>query len=182
MFWWVGRSSRRCWAISASDTAPVLCAMGARVRLVSRDGERVIPIHELYQDDGIAYLAKRADELLTDIFLPKPNGWRASFGKLRRRGAIDFPVLNVGAWVERDGAGRVAAARVYLGAVSSYPVPVDAAAVIGTTLDDDAIAAVAESAYAPAKPLDNTDFQMTWRKQMVKVYVARALRELRGRG
>ncbi len=41
---WVAPSSARCWAISASDSAPMLAALGARVRLVSRRGERAIPV------------------------------------------------------------------------------------------------------------------------------------------
>ena len=59
---WVAPSSPRCWAHSASDSAPMLAALGARVRLASTAGEREIPIAALYRDDGIDYLAKRPDE------------------------------------------------------------------------------------------------------------------------
>jgi hypothetical protein len=49
-------------------------------------------------------------------------------------------------------------------------------------LGADTIAAAAEAAYRPSKPMDNTDFDLSWRKQMTRVYVARALEELRIRG
>jgi CO/xanthine dehydrogenase FAD-binding subunit len=51
----------------------------------------------------------------------------------------------------------------------------------GATLTDDVIEAAAAAAYRPSKPMDNTDFDLSWRKQMTRVYVTRALEELRAR-
>jgi len=67
--------------------------------------------------------------------------------------------------------------------VASWPqeVPEAGAALAGTDLSDEAIAAAADAAYRPAKPMDNTDFDLSWRKQMTRVYVTRALAELRQR-
>ncbi|HWP42845.1 MAG TPA: FAD binding domain-containing protein, partial [Blastocatellia bacterium] len=84
---WVAPSSPRCWAVQSSDLAPVMLALGARVRLASLGGERTIPASELYNNDGIRYLNKRPDELLVDIHLPPANGTRAVYKKLRRRGS-----------------------------------------------------------------------------------------------
>ena len=67
---WVAPSSPRCWAVQSSDCAPVMVAIGAKVKLVSSSGERVIGAAELYRDDGIQHLNKRPDELLTEIHLP----------------------------------------------------------------------------------------------------------------
>jgi CO/xanthine dehydrogenase FAD-binding subunit len=88
-------------------------------------------------------------------------------------------VLGVAAWVRWDGA-RVEDARVVLGGVASWPqeVPEASAALRGTTLSAEAVAAAADAAYRPAKPMDNTDFDLSWRKQMTRVYVTRALAEL----
>ena len=61
---WVATSSPRCWAHTASDSAPMLCALGAKVKLLSTQGERAIPLEDLYRDDGISYLTKRQDEIL----------------------------------------------------------------------------------------------------------------------
>ncbi|HEY6098491.1 MAG TPA: FAD binding domain-containing protein, partial [Anaeromyxobacter sp.] len=55
---WVAPGSARCWAVSSSDTAPVLCALGAEVSLVSRSGERRIAVEALFADDGIQHLAR----------------------------------------------------------------------------------------------------------------------------
>ncbi|HSE94047.1 MAG TPA: FAD binding domain-containing protein, partial [Methylomirabilota bacterium] len=91
----VAPGSPRCWAVSSSDTAPVLWSLGARVRLVGAAGERTIALRDLYRDDGIDHLAKRADEIVAEIVLPPADGWRSAYLKLRRRGSFDFPVLGV---------------------------------------------------------------------------------------
>jgi len=188
---WVAPGSSKCWAVQSSDLVPVMVAIGAKLRFASTLGERVIAAAGLYNDDGINYLHKRPDELLVDIQLPPTNGWRASYQKLRRRGAFDFPVLGVAAYVRLDepvrtGSGSdrvVGAARIVLGGIAPSPVVVEeaAAALIGHPLDGDHIQAAAEAAYVKARPLDNTDFVMNWRKQMTRQYTLRALEELRFR-
>jgi 4-hydroxybenzoyl-CoA reductase subunit beta len=177
---WVAPSSPRCWAISSSDSAPVMIALGARVRLEGPQGEREIPVSDLYNDDGIEYVKKKPDEILTDVILPPVDGWKAAYWKLRRRGSFDFPVLGVAAWV-RFGAGRVVEdARIALAAVQSYPVEVVDAAreLIGRPLGAKEIAAAAERCFSRGKPLDNSDFAMNWRKEMIRRYVTGALTEL----
>ncbi len=179
---WVAPSSPRCWAVSSSDVAPVMVAIGAEFRLVGPKGERVVPAGRLYANDGINYLTKDPDEILAEVRLPAPDGWDAVYHKLRRRGSFDFPVLGVAAWIDWDGA-EVADARIVLGGVASWPQEVSeaGASLKGTDLSDDAIARAADAAYRPAKPLDNTDFDLSWRKQMTRVYVQAALEELRER-
>jgi 4-hydroxybenzoyl-CoA reductase subunit beta len=177
---WVAPGSSKCWAVQSADLVPVMVAIGARLRFASTLGERVIEAAGLYNDDGIDYLHKRPDELLVDIQLPPTNGWRASYQKLRRRGAFDFPVLGVAAWVQLDRAGLVVKAKLILGGIAPSPVEVKEAeqALIGQSLDQEHIEAAAEAAYVKARPLDNTDFVMNWRKQMTRQYTLRALKEL----
>src|SRR5216110_841984 len=179
---WVAPSSPRCWAVSSSDVAPVIVAIGAEYRLIGPQGERVIPARRFYQNDGINYLTKPPDEILAEVRLPAPDGWDAVYHKLRRRGSFDFPVLGVAVWIQWNGK-NVADARLVLGGVASYPqeVPEVKAALAGRPLSDESIAAAAEAAYRPSKPMDNTDFDLSWRKQMTRVYVARALHQLHDR-
>jgi len=179
---WVAPSSPRCWAVSSSDVAPVMVAIGAEYRLLGPQGERVVPAARFYHNDGINYLTRQPDEILVDVRLPAPDGWDAVYHKLRRRGSFDFPVLGVAVWIEWNGK-NVADARVVLGGVASYPqeIPEAKAALAGRPLSDETIAAAAEAAYRPSKPMDNTDFDLSWRKQMTRVYVTRAIEELRAR-
>jgi len=157
-----------------------MVAIGARLRFASTIGERVVDAAGLYNDDGIDYLHKRPDELLVDIELPATNGWRASYRKLRRRGAFDFPVLGVAAFVETGKSGAIEQAKIVLGGIAPSPITINEAAqkLIGYPLDAERIQAAAEAAYIKARPLDNTDFVYSWRKQMAKQYTLRALQDL----
>ena len=182
---WVAPGSSRCWAHSASDSAPVLCALNARALLVSQQGERLIPVAELFREDGIDYLAKRPDEILTQILLPpeaSSRHVRSAFWKLRRRGSIDFAVLSVAVALWADAGGRVEDARIWLGAVGSAPVAALAAAeaLIGNPLNEETIATASRLSRKVATPLDNTDFQAQWRSKMVEFYTAAALKEAAG--
>jgi 4-hydroxybenzoyl-CoA reductase subunit beta len=178
---WVAPGSSKCWAVQSSDLVPVMVAIGAKFRLVSTLGERLIDARGFYNDDGIDYLKKRPDELLVDIHLPPINGWRASYQKLRRRGAFDFPVLGVAAYIKTKGGNHISDARIVLGGIAPSPIEVPDAAneLIDHSFDDDRIQAAAEACYIKARPLDNTDFVMNWRKQMARQYTLRALEALK---
>jgi 4-hydroxybenzoyl-CoA reductase subunit beta len=177
----VAPGSPRCWAVSSSDTAPVLWSLGARVRLVGAGGERTVPVEGLYRDDGIDYLTRRPDEVLAEIVLPPADGWRSTYLKLRRRGSFDFPVLGVAVALRIEGE-VVRDARIVLGAVASLPREATAAgeALRGERLTEELIARVADLAAGPSRPLDNTDHAHFYRKRMVRVFVSRALREVGG--
>jgi len=177
----VAPSSPRCWAVSSSDTAPVAWALGAKVRLVGPTGERVIPADALYRDDGIQYLTRQPNEILTDLILPPPDGVRSAYLKLRRRGSFDFPVLGVAVSARLDGE-IVREARIVLGAVASQPREATkaGAALAGQRLTPETIETVAGLAAGPSRPLDNTDFTHPYRKKMTRVFVARALRRIAG--
>jgi 4-hydroxybenzoyl-CoA reductase subunit beta len=177
----VAPGSARCWAVSSSDTAPVFWALGATVTLVGPSGERRVPVSALYRDDGIQYLGKAGDEIVTAIHLPPADGWRATYWKLRRRGSIDFPVLGVAVAARFEDA-ICRDARVVLGAVASAPREASEAAraLVGARWTPDVIARAGDAAARPAKPLDNTDLVYHYRKRMTRVYVERALREIAG--
>src|SRR6266540_5408382 len=178
---WVATASKRCVATSSTDTAPALISLGATVRLVSTQGERDVALADVYKNDGIDYLTRQPDEILTEVKLPAPEGWKSSYWKLRRRGSFDFPVLGVAAAVKTARDGAVEEARVALGAVSSRPLLTKAGELlVGRKLTDEAIAEVGRKVASVAKPMDNTDLDLYWRKDVVSEFVGYALREIRG--
>jgi 4-hydroxybenzoyl-CoA reductase subunit beta len=179
---WVATSSPKCLAVSSTDTAPMLQALGARVRLVSANGERTIDVADLFNNDGMAYLTRRPDEILADIAVPDQAGWRSAYWKLRRRGSFDFPVASAAVAAKIDPERRVEDIRLVLGAVASRPVGLAGAEALlrGQVLTDDLIAAAAEAAFPLGKPMDNTDYELVWRKKMIRPLVTCALRDVRG--
>ena len=183
---WVAPGSPRCWAVTSTDAAPMLVAMGARVTLHSRGSgqpaERTILLEDLYRDDGIRFLTLQPGEVLVSIELPPANGVRATYWKLRRRGAFDFPVLGVAAWIDLDGP-TVREARIAFSGVASFPrrAPASEAFLAGKRLwDEDGIREAAVLAGKAVRALDNTDLVMGWRKRLATIYMERVLRELAG--
>ena len=176
---WVATASKRCVAVSSTDTAPALIALNANVTLASVAGEREIPAEALYRNDGIDYLSRRPDEILTEVRVP--TGWKSTYWKLRRRGAFDFPILGVAAAARLDGE-VVAEARIALGAVASRPFLVERVGEFlkGKKLTDEVIAEASEMVANRAKPMDNTDMDLYWRKEVADDFAGYALRELRG--
>jgi len=179
---WVAPSSPKCMAVSSTDTAPALMALGARVRLVSQSGEREISLADLYNNDGMNYLHRRPDEILAEVLLDSLHDWRSTYWKLRRRGSFDFPVLSVAAAARFGNNGVMDEARIVIGSAASRPLVAEEAAkfLVGRSLTNEAIAEAAALAARIAKPLDNTDFDMSWRKKVIAEFVTYALRELRG--
>ncbi len=178
---WVAPSSPVCWAVNSSDGVPMMVALGATLRFTSADGEREVTADDLYAgEDGRAWMTRRPDEVMTDIVIPAQNGARTVYQKLRRRGTFDFPVLGVAARIVMNGA--VQSVDLIIGAVGPVPVRAGKAEelLLGSTLSDETIEQAAALAQKSATPLDNTDFAFPWRRQMVPVFVKRALLEARG--
>ena len=177
---WVATASKRCVAVSSTDTAPALIALNAAVKLVSAEGEREIPVEALYRNDGIEYLSRRPDEILTEVRVPE--GWMSTYWKLRRRGSFDFPILGVAAALRFNSSNEIEEARIALGAVASRPFLVEKAGEFlkGKRLTDEVIAEACTLVANRAKPLDNTDMDLYWRKVVADDFAGYALRELRG--
>jgi len=171
---WVATASKRCVAMSSTDCAPALIALGASVVLVSEKNTRAVALEDLYNNDGIDYLKRRPDEILTEIQVPA--GRKSAYWKLRRRGAFDFPVLGVAASMSENGV------RIALGAVASRPFLVDSANkfLLGKELTNEVIDEAAKLVASRAKPMDNADLDLYWRKDVTAEFTRYALRELRG--
>lgn len=176
----VAPASPRCWAVSSTDSAPMLIALDAHIVLRGRNGERSVPACDFYRDDGMFFVEKAHDELVTEIRLPPADGVRSTYMKLRRRGAFDFPALGVAVALRQDGDGVVEWARIGLGGVGSRPFLVDEAADLmrGETLSDELLDEVADAVFKPPRPLDNTDYHLSHRKRMAPVFLKRAVRAL----
>jgi len=176
----VAPSSRRCLAVASADTVPALLALGASVRIEGAGGGRDIAVADLYREDGIRFLGIARDEVVAGVTVPDGTGWRSTYMKLRDRGSFDFPIVGIAAAVRWNG-GVVADARVAITAVASRAMLVEgaAAALVGSTLSDEAIAAAADAVHKAARPMDNTSGTIPQRKRTARVFAERVLASLR---
>lgn len=169
-----------CYAVSSCDTAPVLVAFGATVRVASHAGDRIAPVADLYDDDGIHPVRLHDGEVLTDIYVPAlEDGWRSTYMKYRVRGAFDFPIVGVAAAVRFDGDVCVDV-RLVLQAVATHPLPLPEAETLlrGERWTPELLEAAADIAYKTAHPMDNTAGTIALRRRMVRAYTRRALESL----
>ena len=168
----VVEAGKRCVAAASNDTAPVLLSLGAEVELVSPRGLRTLTLDALYVNDGVKNTALAADEILTRVLIPRPSpAHRMAFEKLRVRGAIDFPMLNVGLSYTLDG-GRAAELQVIFSAIAARPKRLKG--LTDGALDAALVDAVAKRAFTQVRPLSNINGDLTWRREMVPVLVRRA--------
>ena len=116
--------------------------------------------------------------MVVSVTLPDATGWRSTYLKLRDRNSFDFPIAGVAAAVRFDG-GRSSTRASRSPRSHRARVAVDAKALVGTKLDDDAIAAAAEAVHKTARPMDNTSGTISQRKRASRVFTERALRSLR---
>ena len=166
-----------CYAVSSCDTAPVLIALGASARVASRDGDRIVPVADLYHDDGIHPVHLHDGEVLTELYVPSPSGdWRSAYEKYRVRGAFDFPIASVAAVAHFEGA-QCADARIVLQGVATRPLALPEAEALlrGQPWTPDLLDAAAELGYKAAHPMDNTSGTIALRRRVVRAYIRRAL-------
>ena len=158
------------------DLAPALLALGAELVFATADGEATQPIEDFYA--AWAEGAPPRTGLLTRIVLPAPAGASAYLQCARRR-YLSPAVVTVAARVESEG-GSVSAARIALSGASAAPFRCGAAeaAVVGSTLDEAAIAAAASAAEAAVTPATDPVATAWYRRRMAGIFVRRVLAQL----
>ena len=163
-----------CVATPASDIAPVLFVLAAKVKTTGVAPEKVIPIEHLFVAVGKTILEPH--EIITEILVPKlPARTGGAFMKLAKT-ADDIAKVNVAVTVTVAN-GRCDEAKIALGSVA--PTPIRAikaeATLMGQKLDEKAIVRAAEAAAESVKPITDVRSTAIYRKEMVKVLVKDAL-------
>jgi carbon-monoxide dehydrogenase medium subunit len=164
-----------CAAVPSADMAPILLVHGAKLQVVSPDGERVVPLGRFFVGPRETVLGPTDVVVAIDLPAPRPGAGDAS---LRQGGrvALSLPMASAAALVEMEGdtCGRAAVA---LGAVAPTPIlaPGVGEAVSGRALTDDLLARAGELAASEAKPISDVRSSREYRLELVKVLTRRVL-------
>ena len=164
-----------CNASPAADSVPALVAAEAIARVVGPDGIRDIPVEEVPEGPGKTSL--KPGELVASIFLPaRPERSGDAYLRFIPRTEMDIAVVGCGISLTLDASGNCVAARVALGAVAPTVilVPEAAEALVGTSVDEDALAKLAAACSAAAKPIDDKRGTAEYRVHMAGVLARRA--------
>jgi carbon-monoxide dehydrogenase medium subunit len=151
---------------SASDLPATTLALGATYVVQGPNGTREIAAADFFQ--GFLTTALAADEMLTEIKVPKMNGAGWSFQKFNRR-AQDWAIVGVAAWRRGNESG--------VGLVNMGSTPILATSVAAAIASGASVADAAEQAAAEAEPQSDLNASPEYRVHLAKVLVRRALEE-----
>jgi 4-hydroxybenzoyl-CoA reductase subunit beta len=167
---------KRCVAAASNDSAPVLLAYDASVRLVSPRGERTLKLRDFYTADGVHNTVLARDELLVEVQIPRAvQALRQAFFKLRTRAAIDFPALNLAVAIGVDG-GRVRSVALGVSALAARPALIKGLDdLLGKSADLRLAEELGRRAHKQCKPLTNIGIDAGWRREILPVLVRRTV-------
>jgi carbon-monoxide dehydrogenase medium subunit len=164
-----------CNASPAADTVPAMIAAGAVATVIGPDGKRDVPVEDIIIGPGKTSLKR--GEFIISFFLPKrPPHSGDCYLRLTPRTEMDIAVVGVGVSLTLDNSGTCTAARVALGAVAPTPLLVKeaAAAIIGTKVDDAALAKLGQAASAACRPISDKRGTKEYRIKTAAVIARRA--------
>lgn len=167
-----------CNASPAADSVPALVAADALVTVQGGDGRREVPVAEVATGPGQTSLAK--GDIVTSFFLPaRPPRSGDAYLRFIPRTEMDIAVVGAGVSLTLDGNGVCTVARVALGAVAERVLLVEAAAeaLIGSSLEDSALAHLANVAEAACRPIDDKRGTKEYRTKVAGVLAVRAARK-----
>lgn len=168
-------SGNLCNASPAADSVPALVAVGAKAAVVGPKGRRTVAVEKIPTGPGKTSLAK--GEIVEAITLPKrPAKTGDAYLRFIPRTEMDIAVVSAGVCLTLNGKGKVTKARVVLGAVAPtvVVVPEAAAAIIGSELDDEALAEMAAACEKACKPIDDMRGTIEFRTEVAGVLARRA--------
>jgi 4-hydroxybenzoyl-CoA reductase subunit beta len=169
--------AKGCHSVYQGDLAPILICLDAEISIVSAKKTKNIKLAELFSGNGIAPLRLPANSLITEIIIPPMGGKKAVYEKLSERGALDYPLAGVAVFVKmRDGLVEEHA--FVATAIGPAPLVVSDPLLNGRGLDEEFISRAAQDVFKKARPVANTTSAPSYRRQMVKTLVEKALRRL----
>ena len=164
-----------CNASPAADTTPAMIANRGVCVIASGGGSREMPVEAFCTGVGVNALA--ADEFLLGLKFPRPPAYTGdAYLRFIPRTEMDIAVAGCGVSLTLNAAGVCTAARVGIGAVAPTPLRVDAAAeaLLGTRVEDAALAAAGAACTAASSPISDKRGTVQYRRKVVAVLCRRA--------
>ena len=160
----------------AADPPSMLMALDARVQVIGPEKKREIPLDNFFL--GFYTTALESTEILTEIIIPKPA--RAAYFKYTSISAEGRPCVAVGVAADYD-SDLCKDLRIAVGAAVETPQRIESAEAMarGQTLTDELVAAIANEYSLTLEPLTDVRGSAWYRKEMIRVFVKRALEEVR---
>ena len=175
-----------CYSSFSGDVAPMLIALGAAIKLVNRQGERILPLKDFYTGDGRRpnLFSDGSSGIMTSIQVPIPSRQaKSTYRKFRFRESIDFPVVGVAVTIEKShNEAACQDIRIVLTGVGSRPVEALGARqqALGRILSPAVVATMAETAASEVHPVRTDTVTPYYKRNLARIMVAEAIEELGG--
>ncbi|MCB0365261.1 MAG: FAD binding domain-containing protein [Bdellovibrionaceae bacterium] len=163
-----------CRARFVSDLAPVLILANTQLVIQGRSGERLLPMKDLYEQEGLYGARLNPGEVLVGIEIPLPLPGMIRYDKLRIRQAIDFPSLGVAMLKEKRGDKEILQA--CLTGVDTHPVHLEFVRQDYGS-DEEFWQTVAQVAMKSVTPLKQDFFPPQYKRQMIPVLLKRLYKD-----
>lgn len=161
-----------CNASPAADSVPALIVVGATVTIAGPAGTRIAPVDSIVVGPGRTSLTK--GEMVTSFQLPPIKGKTGdAYLRFIPRTEMDIAVVGCAVCVTLDESGTITAAKISLGAVAPTQVQVDPSCIIGSKLDDAALARLDAAAQAVCNPIDDKRGTIEFRTKVAGVLARR---------
>jgi xanthine dehydrogenase YagS FAD-binding subunit len=172
-------SSDHCVAVSSTDSAPALIALGATAVLASRRGTREVPLAAFYREDGAHPTVLAVDELITAVEVPECTD-RTTFIKVTPREGIDFGLGTIAMAIGGTNR-RVTSARIIVNTLGSRPMALHAAEriILESGLSRNSIAAALKVARTDLGEITNLWSPAGYKRRLVQTLLHRALEAIR---
>lgn len=182
----VTSQKNKCSAAFVADTAPVLIAFQARIKLVGPTGERTLPLKDFYTGDGRApnQLLAGSKEILTAIEIPLPaENERSIYKKFRLRHAVEFPLIGVAVSLGLAEGNHCRSANIALTGVGSAPFIAEDAEqeLLGKKWETEQLAAAAKKAVGGIHPLKTGLVSPRYLREVARIMIMEALQEAGGK-
>lgn len=161
-----------------ADTAGPLLVYGATVAVARRGGRREVEVERFFRGPNQVDLAP--GELVVSLRLPPPPRRSGSaYERISARSRVDMAAASVAGFLELAEDGRVATARLAMGAVGSTPLRASDAEqrLVGRKPDEEAIAQAARVCAAACRPIDDVRATAAWRRAVIEVLARRVLEQ-----
>jgi 4-hydroxybenzoyl-CoA reductase subunit beta len=176
---YVVRKPGSCHSTYCGDLAPVLIALGSRVKVVGPEGERTFPLERLYSQKGKKPLSLKNGEILKEVLVPPPSG-TSLYLKMRQRDGLEFPIVSMAIHLDKAETGRVRKTRIVFSGVGCGPVEARESEKLlkASSLDEQGIEKVSSQVTKEVSPMRTSLTSPAFKRKMAGILLKQALQQL----
>jgi 4-hydroxybenzoyl-CoA reductase beta subunit len=172
----VAKRSKECHSTYCGDMAPVLIALNTKIKIVGPNGERTLPLKNLYSQNGKKPLSLKKGEILKEVIIPPPSG-KTLYLKWRLRDSLEFPVISVALHIENGRGERIKKAKIIFSAVGPGPVEALEAEKImkNGSFDDRMMEKISDQAVKKISPMRTSIHSPAYKRKMAGILLKQGL-------